>query len=493
MLRRSRARSSGWTSSSHSRSDFGIAAASMPKSPGKVSEQLSISPPAATTRWPSWAITWARTRLSSRWRSMASRRRRSVMSRAVFETPITVPLASRIGEMLSETGTSRPSLCRRQVSRFSTRSPRATALITSSSSRDWSSGMSTRSGAADDLVGAVAEQPLGARIPAEYRAVEVLADDRVGRALHDRVEHLQGAQAFALFGAPGADQAQRLPIAHAKDREPGRGQGQQAEAEGERGRRHRFGANLRRVDLGHQIPVAVGDGRDDAEHGPAFEIEADGGAAHRQRAPDRLRGQDVGAERARVATEGADDAAVGNPDHERLAAARRHRPLGERGKQEDARVDAKGQGAGRWRIGSAQGHDHIDPRRRRGPRVAIDFAARRPARLDGAPGRGAQLRQVARIGVFFAGDDRARSVEHQHAVVAARLAHGHGTLDQAREARRVACAPGSCSCSPAFGCRTRTTPRRFAPAASARSGSNAAWRWLRPAPPRSAGLADIRA
>jgi hypothetical protein len=62
------------------------------------------------------------------------------MSRAMAEAPTTLPFA-RMGETVSETSTSDPSLRRRVISRWSTRSPRATRERISGS-------VSGRSGAA---------------------------------------------------------------------------------------------------------------------------------------------------------------------------------------------------------------------------------------------------------------------------------------------------------------------------------------------------------
>jgi hypothetical protein len=45
------------------------------------------------------------------------------MSRAIFEAPTIVPLPSTIGETVTETSTSLPSLRRRLVSNGSTRRP----------------------------------------------------------------------------------------------------------------------------------------------------------------------------------------------------------------------------------------------------------------------------------------------------------------------------------------------------------------------------------
>jgi hypothetical protein len=59
------------------------------------------------------------------------------MSRAIFEAPTMVPLASRTGEIVTDTSINLPSLVARIVSKWSTRSPRRrrSRIIGSSSSR----------------------------------------------------------------------------------------------------------------------------------------------------------------------------------------------------------------------------------------------------------------------------------------------------------------------------------------------------------------------
>ena len=57
-----------------------------------------------------------RRRSSISWLSAFCVRLLSVMSRAILEAPTISPEAERIGEMLSETSTLRPSLCMRTVS-----------------------------------------------------------------------------------------------------------------------------------------------------------------------------------------------------------------------------------------------------------------------------------------------------------------------------------------------------------------------------------------
>ena len=74
----------------------------------------------------------------------SSARRRSVMSRAIFDAPMIAPASLRIGDTVIEIGTSVPSLRRRQVSKWSTTSPLRIRRSTSSSS-DWrSSGTISR-------------------------------------------------------------------------------------------------------------------------------------------------------------------------------------------------------------------------------------------------------------------------------------------------------------------------------------------------------------
>ena len=104
---------------------------------------------------------------------------RSLMSRAIFEAPITVPVSSRIGETVSEIGTSEPSLRWRWVSKWSTAFAAADpgehlVLLALPVGRNDDPDRPP-----DRLVGGVAEHPLGGAIPRADDAVEVLADDRV--------------------------------------------------------------------------------------------------------------------------------------------------------------------------------------------------------------------------------------------------------------------------------------------------------------------------
>ena len=72
---------------------------------------------------------------------ISSLRLRSVTSRATFEAPTMLPLLSRIGEMVSEMWTWRPSFATRTVSKWSIRSPARSRARISSSSGCSSGGM----------------------------------------------------------------------------------------------------------------------------------------------------------------------------------------------------------------------------------------------------------------------------------------------------------------------------------------------------------------
>ena len=73
-------------------------------------------PAVSVTRMRSFEESKMRRRSSISWLSACCVRLLSVMSRAVLEMPTILPEAERIGEMLSETSTVRPSLCTRDVS-----------------------------------------------------------------------------------------------------------------------------------------------------------------------------------------------------------------------------------------------------------------------------------------------------------------------------------------------------------------------------------------
>ena len=79
-------------------------------------------------------------RCCSSW-SSPSIRRRSEMFLAIFDAPTMVPDGSRIGETVSEMGTSVPSLRLRIVSKCSIRSPRRMCASTMSSSARRSGGI----------------------------------------------------------------------------------------------------------------------------------------------------------------------------------------------------------------------------------------------------------------------------------------------------------------------------------------------------------------
>ena len=89
---------------------------------------------------------------SSRSRSAAascrstSERRRSVISRAIFETPMIAPDSSRTGDIVREMSISRRSLVMRTVSKCSTRSPARIRLRIRSSSCWRLAGISIRTG-----------------------------------------------------------------------------------------------------------------------------------------------------------------------------------------------------------------------------------------------------------------------------------------------------------------------------------------------------------
>ena len=118
----------------------------------------------------------------------ASARLRSVMSRTIFDAPTTLPASSLIGEIVSDTGMRRPSDRTRSVSKCSIRCPAFRLAMIWSSSAMRSGGNDEGDVAADGLLGGVAEEPLGRRVPALNDAVERLADDGVVRGFDDRRE-----------------------------------------------------------------------------------------------------------------------------------------------------------------------------------------------------------------------------------------------------------------------------------------------------------------
>ena len=94
---------------------------------GRAAEHLGQPRSASTASW-------------SRRRS-ASARRRSVMSRAILNAPMTRPSSSRTGETVREISTCRPPLATRTVSKCSTRSPRRSRSRIARSSSCRSGGM----------------------------------------------------------------------------------------------------------------------------------------------------------------------------------------------------------------------------------------------------------------------------------------------------------------------------------------------------------------
>ena len=103
----------------------------------------------------------------------------SVMSREMEEAPMILPERSLMGEVVTETSISEPSLRRRVVSKLSTRSPRLmrSRICENSSSR--SGGMMMESERPLASLAVIAIDPLGGRVPTEDDAVKGLADDGV--------------------------------------------------------------------------------------------------------------------------------------------------------------------------------------------------------------------------------------------------------------------------------------------------------------------------
>ena len=125
-------------------------------------------------------------------RLAASARFRSLMSRAIFDAPMTVPSSSRIGDTVSEIGTSDPSLRRRIVSKCVTDSPAPDAREHVVFLGLPIGGDDHPNGAADRLGGRVAEHPFGGAVPGRDDAVQILADDRVVRRFDDLGEMARG-------------------------------------------------------------------------------------------------------------------------------------------------------------------------------------------------------------------------------------------------------------------------------------------------------------
>src|SRR5215218_4824347 len=74
-------------------------------------------------------------------------------------------------------------------------------------------------GLAEDLTGAIAEQPLGARIPGPDDPVQILADDRIVGGFHDRDELLRPlfGGAARLFRPQSRDAEAKLPRQRQRD------------------------------------------------------------------------------------------------------------------------------------------------------------------------------------------------------------------------------------------------------------------------------------
>ena len=101
----------------------------------------------------------------ARSRTWASARLRSEMSRAAIDAPASSPPPSRIGDTVTETSMSLPSLRRRTVSNGATASPFARRAISGCSSAFTPGGRSSDNGRPIDLGGRVAEQTLRAAVP----------------------------------------------------------------------------------------------------------------------------------------------------------------------------------------------------------------------------------------------------------------------------------------------------------------------------------------
>src|SRR5262245_41399254 len=140
-------------------------------------------------------------------RSRSSRSLRSVISLAILDAPTTLPSTSLIGEMVIETSTRCPSLRRQMVSNCSVRSPRRMRSRMKLALRRDKDGYRC----ADDLFRPVAEDPLGARVPAYGDPIEVRTCYRVTAVLDDGSEPPQ-----VLF--KGTDEPHERPPRSAKQR-----------------------------------------------------------------------------------------------------------------------------------------------------------------------------------------------------------------------------------------------------------------------------------
>ena len=140
----------------------------------------------------------------------SSRRLCFVMSRAIFEAPMTRPSGARMGETVSEMSIGRPHLSWRIVSKCSTRKPARTCPSTNVSSLEPLRRNDARDRLPDHFVGRVAEHPLGGGVPRRDDAVQILADDRiVGRLARSRraaaarvSAGLRSRMSRAIFDAP---------------------------------------------------------------------------------------------------------------------------------------------------------------------------------------------------------------------------------------------------------------------------------------------------
>ena len=121
------------------------------------------------------------------------------MSRAVDAEPMIAPEGPKIGEIADSTTMCLPSLRMQTVSSGSTRSPR---LRRSSMSlrRSPLPGSRKLDGAADHLLGAVAEDALGRGVPARHLAVGGARDDRVERRADDGLAREQRRLPLLLLG-----------------------------------------------------------------------------------------------------------------------------------------------------------------------------------------------------------------------------------------------------------------------------------------------------
>ena len=131
---------------------------------------------------------------ASSWRSRCSACRWRVTSRTIFDAPTTVPASSLIGEMVSETRMRlavAPQPLGLEVFDPLSGLQAGDDLVLFG---DAVGGDDQGDVAADGLLGGVAEQPLGAGVPALDDAVQRLADDGIVGGLDDRCEQAGGQQ-----------------------------------------------------------------------------------------------------------------------------------------------------------------------------------------------------------------------------------------------------------------------------------------------------------